>query len=287
MLLVTGVTGQLGRIALESLHSKLPSAQIGALARDVSRARGLLPPDVEVRYGDYSNYDSLLRAFVGIEKLLFVSSNALEGAAEQLANVVQAAAQAGVQHVVYTSIVNVTPHSRVRLINEYKATEEALKASGLRYTILRNGYYFGMLPMFIGDATETGRLRYPAANGRASYAARADLGEAAANVLIGEGHERCVYVLNTNTSHSFQDIAAVLSDVTDRATAYVDIPLEVMAQELQGQLSPSEVELMLGIATSIRYNEADWPTSDLEVLLGRTPMGLREFLANVYATPAV
>jgi NAD(P)H dehydrogenase (quinone) len=286
MILVTGVTGQFGRIALEFLHRKLGVARIAALARDVGRARRLLPPGVDVRHGDYSDYPSLVRAFAGIEKLLFVSSSAPEGVAEQHENVVRAAAEAGIKHIVYTSIVNVAAPSRVRLINEYKATEDALKASSLTYTILRNGYYLDMLPMFIGDAPQTGRLRYPAGDGRASYAARADLAEAAANLLVGDGHERRVYVLNANASHSFHDIAAALSEVTGRHVSYVDIPLEVMAQELRGQMSPPEVELMLGIATSIKHGEADCPTAELEALLGRTPIGLKEFLTNAYAAPA-
>ena len=91
-MLDTGVTGHLGRIVLEALHRGPPAGRIAALARDVGRARRLLPPGVDVRHGDYSDYSSLVRAFAGIEKLLFVSSSALEGVAEQHDNVARACA---------------------------------------------------------------------------------------------------------------------------------------------------------------------------------------------------
>jgi NAD(P)H dehydrogenase (quinone) len=285
MILVTGATGHLGRAALDHLRKELPLQRIAALARDVTRASELAAEGIQVRQGDYADYRSLVSAFADIEKLLLVSSSALEGVAEQHVNAIRAAAQAGVKHIVYTSMTSLPATSRVRLINEYKATEEELMASGLTYTILRNGYYFDMLPMFIGDAPRSGRIRYPAGDGRASYALRADLAEAAARALLGSEHEDRVYELNTNDSHSFQDIAALLSELTGKAIEYVDIPLEVMAAELRDQqMSQLEVELMMGIAASIRYSEADRPSADLEALLLRTPVGLEDFLRQTYSS---
>ncbi|MET2736250.1 SDR family NAD(P)-dependent oxidoreductase, partial [Staphylococcus epidermidis] len=87
-----------------------------------------------------------------------------------------------------------------------------LTQSGIPYTILRNGYSLDMLPMFIGDALESGAIRYPAGDGRASFAARADLAEAAARVLGSTGHENKTYHLTPNTSYSFTDIAEAPSE---------------------------------------------------------------------------
>ena len=198
----------------------------------------------------------------------------------------RAATEAGVRHVIYTSMVNLPAISSVRLLDDYRKTEEMLKASGLTYTILRNGYYFDMLSMFIGDAPKSGRIRYPAGDGRASWAARTDLAEAAANILLSDGHEGRVYELNTNTSYSFHDVAAVLSEVLGQAIEYVAIPLEVMRQELQDQqMSPAEIELMVGLAASIRHSEADHPSPELERFLGRPPTDLRQFLGQTYSSP--
>lgn len=158
-----------------------------------------------------------------------------------------------------------------------------MKASRIAYTILRNGYYLDMLPMFIGDALETGRIYYPAGDGRASFAARIDLAEAAANVLISDGHENRIYHTCGNTSYSFHDVAKSLSELAGKKIEYVDIPLEAMKDELRrSQVSELEVDLMTGIAESIKYNEGDYPSPDLENLLGRKPVGLKEFLKQTY-----
>lgn len=287
MILVTGATGNLGATAIGFLRGKMPSTRIAALARDLTRAGKLRDEGIDVKHGDYNDYQSLVSAFAGVDKLLFVSSDALEGVAEQHANVVRAAAEAGVRHVVFTSVANAPAVSSVRLVQDYSKTEDLLKASGLTYTILRNGYYLDMLPMLWGDAPNSGRVRYPAGDGRVSWAARIDLAEAAANILTAYGHEGRIYELNTNTSYSFHDVAAALSEVIGRPVEYVDIAPETMRQELRDQqMPPADVELMVELALSIRNSEADCPSPDLERLLGRAPMGLREFLRQTYGRQA-
>lgn len=120
MILVTGSTGHLGKAVIAFLLKKVHSNQIAALARDPKKAEDLTAKGIDVKQGDYSDYDSLVKAFEGIEKLLLVSSSALAGVAEQHANAINAATKAGVKHIIYTSIVSRSENPHFKLINDYK-----------------------------------------------------------------------------------------------------------------------------------------------------------------------
>jgi NAD(P)H dehydrogenase (quinone) len=283
MFLVTGSTGQLGRAVIEGLLGQVPPSEIAALARDPARAAELAARGVDVRQGDYTDYASLARAFRGIKKLLLVSTSALEGVTEQHANALRAAHQAGVRHVLFTSIASRSPAPPFRLVRDYRQTEEELIRSGLVYTILRNGYYMDMLPMFLGDALQTGQIRYPAGQGKNNFTARSDLAEAAAKVLTGGGHENRVYECCGNGAYTFHEVAEALGEAVGKRIEYVDIPIQELEAKLREEgFSQLEVELMVGIAASIRSSEGSCPEPDLEELLGRQPTELRAFFAQTY-----
>ncbi|GIV82058.1 MAG: NAD(P)-dependent oxidoreductase [Anaerolineae bacterium] len=281
--MVTGSTGQFGRAVIDALSVGVRPTAITALARDPARAADLAARGVNVRRGDYTDYASMVQAFRGIEKLLFVSTNALEGVIEQHSTVIAAAKHAGVQHIVFTSVVSRSTAPRFRLVRDYLQTEKELIDSGITYTIMRNGYYMDMLPMFIGDAVQTGQIRYPAGEGKTSFTLRSDLAEAAAKVLTSSGHENRVYETCGSTAYTFQDIANALSAVAGRRIDYIDIPVADFEASLRkGGLSPLEVELMVGMADSIKAGEGNCHDPCLEELLGRRPMTLEEFLARAY-----
>jgi NAD(P)H dehydrogenase (quinone) len=216
MILVTGSTGNLGKAAMDFMLKNIQSNQIAALARDSKKAEALAAKGIDIRQGDYSKPDSLVKACKGIGKLPLVSSHALEHVAEQHANVINAAKETGVKHIVYTSIVGPPGNPHLELISDYNKTEKDLRASGITFTVMRNGYYLDMLPMLIGDAWETGRIIYPAGNGKAGFTERIDLAEAAANVLTGDGHENRIYQTSANTRCSFHDIAYALSELAGK-----------------------------------------------------------------------
>lgn len=288
MILVTGATGSFGRIAVECLLRELAPVdvkRIAALAREPAKAADLAARRLDVRRGDYTDYPSLTRAFQGVDKLLFVSTSALSGVVEQHANVIRAAKHAGVRHVVFTSIVSRSAEPAFRLVRDYRQTEHELMASGLTFTILRNGYYMDMLPMLIGDAVETGTIRYPAGNGQNNFTARSDLAEAAVNVLLGSGHEQRVYEACGPIAYSFGDVAKALSDATGKKIEYADLPLGRYHAELaaRGVRSP-ELELMIGLAESIRSSEGRCQGPQLEALLGRPPMSIARFFHHTSLT---
>ena len=144
MILVTGATGPLGKAVVESLLKKTPASNITALVRDPAKSEALKEQGVDIRQGDYNNYDSLVKAFTGIDKLYFVSGNDIPNRSTQQANVVRAAKQAGVKHILYTSFQrkNETFSSPIALVAQsHLQTEKALKESGIPYTILKHTLY--------------------------------------------------------------------------------------------------------------------------------------------------
>ncbi|SDK18497.1 NAD(P)H dehydrogenase (quinone) [Catalinimonas alkaloidigena] len=287
MILITGATGHFGTDAIDFLLQTTDAAQLAALARHPEKAAPLRAKGIDVRQGDYNDYDSLVRAFQGVEKLLFVSSSDLVNRDAQHANVVKAAQAAGVKHVIYTSFQRKSddPNSPLGSVaQQHLATEEHLKASGMTYTFLRNSLYMDVLPMFIGDnVLETGTIYLPAGEGKAAYASRRDMAEAAARVLTSEGHTNRSYEIANVTSYSFQDIATLLSDLTGQPIAYHAPSVEVFQKTLSEAGVPEQaIGFTVGFCQAIQQGEFDLPTSDLETLLGHAPTSARDFLKTVY-----
>jgi NAD(P)H dehydrogenase (quinone) len=283
MILVTGATGHFGGAAIDFLLKKSAAGEFAALAREPERAEALTARGIDVRKGDYFDYDSLREAFAGIEKLLFVSSNEIENRVLQHANVINAAKAAGVKHIVYTGVLHPPEKPHFTAATDHVETEKLLKDSGVAYTILRNAFYFETIPMFLGDVLETGKIVFPAGDAKMSHASRIDMAEAAANVLLGAGHENKIYEIGANSSFSFADLADDLSALAGKKIEYVDLPLDDFKAELVKNQTPLPmVEMIAGIAEAVKHNELNFPSADLENLLGRRLLTLKEFLKQVY-----
>ncbi|BBE19502.1 NADPH:quinone oxidoreductase 2 [Aquipluma nitroreducens] len=217
---VTGATGQLGRLVVEKLKEKGLSSSVVALVRNTEKAAEL---GVEAREFDYNNPVKLIDALQGIEKLILISGNELGKRAEQHANVIEAAKKAGVKWVVYTSLLQADTSS-LSLAPEHYATEKALQASGLTYTILRNGWYTENYTGSVGGAIAAGAFIGTAGNGKISSAARTDFADAAVAVVIGAGHENKVYELAGDESYTLADLAAEISKQTGKVIPYNNLP---------------------------------------------------------------
>lgn len=288
MILVTGATGGFGNNAIRALLKKgVPASQIAALVRDVSKAGDLKALGVAIRTGNYSDYDSLLSAFRGADQLLFVSGSEVEERAAQHDHVVRAAMEAGVDHVVYTSFIRNTPiaESAIGFLQEtHLQTENWLKASGLKYTILQNGPYLENLSLFLGERVlETSRITLPAADGKSRAVLREELAEAAAHVLVTPGHDNQTYPLTHPDAHSYREVATILSDIGGRDILYESPDPDAFQDSLQKQGVPEGmVALLTAFSVAQANGELNVADGHLEDLLGRKPASVREFLEKSY-----
>jgi NAD(P)H dehydrogenase (quinone) len=287
MILVTGATGHFGKAAINFLLKKgIHSNEITALVRSESKAADLKEKGINIRTGDYDNYDSLVKGFRGTDKLLFISGNDIANRGRQQENVVNAAKEAGVKHIIYTSFErkNETDGSPIAFVSAaHLETENSIKATGIPYTIMRNNLYFDVIPMFIGDKVlETG-IFFPAGNTSSSFALRNEMAEAAANILAEEGHEGKEYFISNTEELSFQDIANTISEVTGKDIPYTSPSPEVYKDVLTKANVPAEyIGMFAGFGEAIKQGEFKTTKTDLETLLGRTPTGLKQFIEDTY-----
>jgi NAD(P)H dehydrogenase (quinone) len=285
-ILVTGATGGLGKAVVENLLKTVSPGDTAVLVRDPAKAADLQAQGVAVQQGDYNDYASLVAAFQGIDKLFLVSSNDVPNRVPQHTNAVNAAKEAGVKHVVYTSFQRKTEDgsSAAAFVAEaHLATEKLLKESGLTYTVLKNALYLDVLPLFMGPVLNTNTIYLPAGEGKVPYASRADMGAAGAAVLIGTGHENQAYDISNDTSYSFHDIAKILSDLSGKTIQYVSPDAEAFGTALTAAGVPAgAIEMTAGFCVAIEQGEFDFPSTDLEKLLGRKPETAEQFLKATY-----
>jgi NAD(P)H dehydrogenase (quinone) len=284
-ILVTGATGRLGSAVVHGLVQRGDAADVVGLARDQGKAQPLTALGIEVRYGDYTDYDALVRAFQGVETIYMVSAVAFSDRIAQHKNVIDAARRAGVGHVMYTAIQRVDdvlgPIEGVT--DSDIATEHLLKQSGLGYTVLRHPLYANDLPLFIGaHAADTG-FAAPAGNGRIALAGYQELAEAGAILLRQSTHEHRSYLLNSGSPWSFTDIANALSGLTGKTIAYEPISSAAFVQAREGEGWPPHVaRFIAGWYAAIEAGAFDQTSTDLETLLGRRPKQLSDLLKDAF-----
>ena len=286
-ILVTGVTGLLGRIVLDKLLSKVPASSVKVLVREEAKAAPFKQLGVEVAIGSYDDKTSLVNAFKDVDKLYFVSGSDVAKRSQQHENVVNAAIEAKVGHVVYTSFQrkNETATSPIYFVaSSHLLTENLLKSSGLKYTILKHGIYTEMIPIFIGDRVlETGVIFQPAGEGKTAFILRSDLAEAGVEALTGQGHENRSYELTGPAAVSYAEIAAKISAVTGKNVSYVSPTPEVFAAELTKAGVPAEyIGLFAGFSVATKEGEFTDVSTDLEKLIGRKGGSVETFLEQAY-----
>jgi NAD(P)H dehydrogenase (quinone) len=284
MILVTGATGGLGRETIQALLQTMPATELAALARDVTQAADLAAQGVDVRPGDYSDYSSLVQAFKGVDTVLLVGTVVFTDRVTQHTNVINAAKEAGVKHLFFTGMQRDTAYVMPEVTVSDLATEAHLKASGLGYTILRNGFYLDALPFVLEPHAFETEVLYPAGAGQVAFVLRADLAAATAALLTSSGHDKQEYTLNGGTAYSFSEVAQAFTELAGRPIAYAGSePERYVAQRVAA-----------GFPESLAHFFAEWgfamadglfarPDGTLERLLGRRPTSLREFLKVAYS----
>lgn len=223
MIVVTGATGQLGRLIIAALLKTVPANRIVAAVRSPEKAADLAARGVQVRRADYTDGASLDAAFQGATRVLLISSNELGDRLPQHRAVIDAARRAGVQLLAYTSVLRAST-STLGLAAEHHHTEQAIRESGVPAAILRNGWYTENYAMGLPKAAANGAFYGSAGEGRIASAARRDYAEAAAAVLAGEGHAGKTYELAGDASYSLAELAAETARQSGKPVQYRDIP---------------------------------------------------------------
>lgn len=223
-ILVTGASGQLGRLTAPLLARRLPAGKLVAMVRDPAKAQDLAAEGAELRQGSYDDVASLDRAFEGVSKVLFISGNEVGQRLRQHGNLIDAAKRAKVKLLAYTSIVHADV-SPLELTIEHRETEKLITASGVPAVILRNGWYTENYTANIGGVLQHGAVIGCARDGRISAATRQDYAEAAAAVLLSaEDQTGKIYELAGDEAFTLTDYAAEIARQTGKPIAYHDLP---------------------------------------------------------------
>lgn len=289
MILITGATGHFGRLTIKHLLEKgVSKSEITALVRTQESANSFKEMGINYVIGDYNDYTSLINAFSGIKKLLFISGNDIINRTSQHQNVVNAAKEASVKYIVYTSFQrkNETETSPLWIVAQsHIQTEKWIKESGIAYTILKNNLYLDFLPGFIGEnVLESNTIFVPAENGKLSAVLREDMAEAVSNILSTENFKEKEYDFTNSKAITYQEIADVISGVTGKKINYISPSADEYAKTLSQFGLPEEViGIFSSFAVAQAQNELDKESSDLEELLGRKPLSIQEYLTQLYS----
>ena len=286
-ILITGASGQLGKAVVNELLQKVSASDISVLVRDAGKVQDLQSKGVKVIQGNYDDFDSLVAAFNGVDKLYFVSSSEIQKRFAQHQNVVAAAVQTGVGHFFYTSGQRKSEDgsSPIAFVGDaHWQTDNLIKSSGLTYTILKHGLYTDILPMFVGDQViQTKTIFLPAGDGKTSFASRSDLAVAGANVLTAQGHGNKIYELGGPIAYSFSDIAAMLTELSGETIQYISPSAEVFSEQLKSYgLSEEMIQGAATFCVAIAQGEFEFPSADLETILAREPQAVKDFLKAAY-----
>lgn len=280
MIAITGANGQLGRLVIQSLQRLAPGTPIIAAVRSPEKAQDLKSPTVEIRQADYDKPETLRTAFTGVDKLLLISANDLSGVrVAQHKAAIDAAKAAGVKLIAYTSILH-TDTSALILTEEHRTTEAYLKASGVPYVLLRNGWYTENETAALAAVLAHNAFIGSSGEGRISYAARADYAEAAARVLLADNQAGQVYELAGDTGVTLAEFAAETAKLAGKPIAYVNLPQADYAGALLGAGLPAPLANMLADSSAKSTTGGLFDnTRTLSRLIGRPTTPIRETLA--------
>lgn len=244
MIVVTGASGQLGRLVIQGLLRKMPAESIVAAVRNPERVSDLAARGVQVRQADYDQPASLEKAFEGAEKLLLISSSEVGRRVQQHRAAIDAAKRAGVKLLAYTSVLRADT-SPLPLAAEHKETEALLASSGLPFVLLRNGWYTENYLASMPVALQHGIVLGSAGDGRIASAARADFAEAAVAVLTRDNQAGHVYELAGDESYTLSALAAEIARQSGKAVAYQNLPQADFKAALVGAGLPEGLATLL------------------------------------------
>ncbi|WP_405856577.1 NAD(P)H-binding protein [Streptomyces sp. NBC_00090] len=277
-IVVTGATGQLGRLVIDALLETVPAESVAAVVRNKEKAADLAERGVELRIADYSRPETLAEAFEAGDRVLLISGSEVGQRVAQHAAVIDAAKAAGVAQLAYTGVLG-GPEADFDLAAEHKETERLVLASGLPYTFLRNGWYTENYTANLAPVLAHGAVVASAGEGRIASAARADYAAAAAAVLTGpaEEHVNTAYELSGDIAWSLAEYAAEVAALSGREIAYTNVPAEAHLAILTGAGVPEPfAAILVDVDRAVEHGALALRTGDLARLIGRptTPIAV-------------
>lgn len=283
MIAVTGANGQLGRLVLKHL-AKQTSEQVRALVRTPAKGQDIASEQISVVKGDYDDPASLAAALSGVERLVVISGSEVGKRVPQHAAIIDAAKAAGVQFIVYTSLLNV-PQSSLILGAEHIETEKLLAESGIAHAILRNGWYLENFAGTVAAALAHGAVIGASGDGKFSAAGREDYAEAAARVVASTDLSTRSFDLGGTPAFTRREFAEELSRLSGRPIAYNNLDETAYAEMLVKAGLPEGLAKALADADrGAEAGELETASTDLEKLIGRPAKTLRSFIEEALAT---
>ncbi|MDX8507013.1 SDR family oxidoreductase [Mesorhizobium captivum] len=284
-LLVTGASGHLGRAVVNHLLNaqKVAPASIIATTRNPENLADLAALGITVRAADFDNQASLEKVFKGADRVLIISTGELDLKSDrrlkQHQAAVAAAKAAGVSHLLYTSMPNPEPVSPVLFAGDHYGTEQAIKASGIPYTIFRNGWYQENLFMSLPHAISSGKWYTSAADGRIAHGARDDMAAAIAASLASGSTESQIYTLTGPQAYTTDEIAALVTEVTGKPLEVIQLPDEALTEGVKAAGLPEDfARIIVSFDANTRSGRIGMVTDAVETLSGRKPRTLKQFL---------
>ncbi|MFG2792635.1 SDR family oxidoreductase [Streptomyces sp. NPDC048419] len=285
MIIVTGATGKLGRRTVERLLDRVAADRVGVSVRDSRKAQDLADRGVRVRQGSFDDPASLVHSFEGAEQLLLVS---LDRTGEECVTghraAIDAAVKAGVGRILYTSQMGAAHESRFQACRDHARTEDLLRATGLPWTALRNGFYTASALQFLESARHTGDIALPA-DGPVAWTGHDDLAEATAAILADEGRfEGPTPPLTGPAALDFDAVAEIAAQAGGRPFTRTVVPDDAFREQALAQGAPAPIaDLMLSIFAAARNGEFAAVDPTLAELIGREPAPFRTLLEQAWA----
>jgi len=277
---VSGASGHLGRLAVQELLARgVPSSDVVAIVRTRGNVADLAERGVNVRVADYTRPDTLPAALVGVNRLLLVSSSEAGQRLAQHTNVIAAAKAAGVARIAYTGILN-ADNTTNPLAGEHQETERALRAAGLPFIVLRNGWYTENYTDRLAQYVEAGGIVGATGRGRISAASRQDYAVAAVAALLQDSEGNRTYELGGQSFDLFE-LAETITKLTGNDVRYRDLSIEQYRDALQQSgLDENAAEFVAAIDASIARGDLETNSQDLEALLGRPTTSLANVIGE-------
>ena len=281
--IITGASGQLGRRTAEFILDAHGQENLVLVTRNPPALASFAERGVDVRFGDFDEPSSLVAAFAGGDRMLLISATDLERRIGQHQAAIQAAAAAGVSHVIYTSGLSPAPPNPAAVAPSHHATEQALQDAGVAWTALRNSLYAEYQVPEAAGALASGRLVHNRGGGRVAYVSREDCAAVAAAVLASPGHQEGVYDVTGPEPLDADALAELYGEIGGRPVEAVALDDESFVAGLAGAAGEDDhlrygAELVASFGRSVREGYMASCTETVATFTGRTPRSLRSIL---------